>query len=389
MIRRLALAAAALAVLLLVVLALRAPAVPVETARADRGPLAEIVEGSGKVRVRERFVAAAPVSGELVRLEVHAGDAVKAGEVVARITSPSAAPLDPRTRAELAARLTAALGAGEEARAGRERAGVASAQAARALERARAMARDGALPPAALDDAEAQARAREEERRMAEAAARRAEAEVAAVRAALGAGGSRGVGAVALRAPASGTVLRVHRESGGPVAAGAPLLEVGDLSDLELAVDLPSADAVRVRAGQAARVTGWGGGAPLAARVRRVEPGATTKVSPLGVEEQRVDVVLAPAGPGWEALGDGYAADVAVVVREFADALRVPASALFRLAGDDALFVAEGGRARAAKVVLLGRAGGLAALASGVEPGTAVIVHPGDRVRDGVRVVEE
>ena len=389
MTRRLLLAAAALAALVLVVLALRDPPVPVETALADRGPLAETVEGSGKARVRERFEVAAPVAGALLRIEAHPGDQVKAGEVVARVASPGAAPIDPRTRAELLARLDAARGGEEEARAASDRARVASEQAERTLERARTAASGGALAAAGLDETEAQARARLEERRMAEAAVLRTGAEVAAVRAALGAGGGGGGATVGVRAPVSGTVLRVVHESGGPVAAGTPLLELGDLGALEVAVDLPSADAVRVRPGQAARVTGWGGGGALAARVRRVEPGAFTKVSPLGVEEQRVYVLFDPAGPGWEALGDGYAVDVAVVVREVADAVRVPSSALFRAGGAEALFVVEGGRARRVAVEVAGRSGGLAALARGLAPGARVVTHPGDRVGDGVRVTAE
>jgi len=389
MARRLAVAAAAAAVLLVAWLALRAPPIPVQTAVADRGSLSEIVEGTGKVRVRERFEVAAPVTGALLRIETHAGDTVKAGQVVARVASPGAPPLDPRTRAELEARLTAALGAEQEARAGRDRARVAAEQADRALERARAVASGGALADASLEEAEALARGRAEERRMADGALQRAGAEVAATRAALGPGGGGGGAAVAVRAPVGGTVLRVLHESGGPVAAGTPLLELGDLGGLELSVDLPSPDAVRVRPGQAALVTGWGGAGSLRAVVRRVEPGAFTKITPLGVEEQRVYVLLDPAGPGWEALGDGYAADVAVVVREHQDAVRVPSSALFRADGADALFAVEGERARVTRVEVLGRAGGWAALAKGLEPGARVVIHPGDKVHDGVRVAAE
>ena len=389
MARRLAAAAAAVAAVLLVAwLALRAPPVQVQTALADRGPLAETVEGTGKVRVRERFEVAAPVGGALLRIGTHAGDVVRAGEIVARVASPASPPLDPRTRAELEARLGAALAAEQEARAGRERARVAAQQADRALERARAVASGGALADASLEEAEALARGRAEERHMAEGALQRTGAEAAAIRATLGTG-SGGGSTVAVRAPVGGTVLRVLHESGGPVAAGTPLLELGDLRRLELSVDLPSPDAVRVRAGQDALVTGWGGAGPLRAVVRQVEPGAFTKVTPLGVEEQRVYVLLDPAGPGWEALGDGYAADVAVVVREHRDPVRVPASALFRAEGADALFVVAGERARLTRVEVLGRAGGRTALGKGLEPGARVVIHPGDQLHDGARVAAE
>jgi HlyD family secretion protein len=385
MLRRALIVVALLAVAALVVLALRPSPVEVEISLSDRGPLEEVVEGIGKVRVRERYEVAAPVAGELARVSVHAGDPVRAGQLVARVTAPWAAPLDPRSRAQAEARLSAALGAEAEARAALARTGVAAAQAERDLARAREVASGGSMAAADLEGAEALARGRAEERRMAEAALARAGGEVAAARAALE-GGRRGGGPVEVRAPAAGAVLRVLRESGGPVAPGTPILEVGDLSALEVVVDLPSSDAVRTRPGQRARLTGWGGGGALDAVVRRVEPGAFTKISPLGVEEQRVNVVLDPAGPGWEALGDGYAADVAVVVRRFEDVVRVPGSALFRAETVEALFVAVGGRARLVPVEVAGRGGGLAAVARGLEPGVPVIVHPGDRVADKVRV---
>jgi HlyD family secretion protein len=385
MIRRLVIAAIVLLVAVLAALALRPAPVEVETAVADRGPLAEAVEGIGHTRVRERFDVTAPVAGELLRVTVHPGDAVMAGQVVARVAPPASPPLDARTRSEATARLAAAQGAEAEATAALARARVAAGQGERDLDRARELARQGSTASADAEAAEAAARVRAEEARMAGAALLRAGAEVAAARAALQTGGPGGR-TVEVRAPARGMVLRVPRESGGPVAAGTPLVEVGDVAALEVVVDLPTADAVRVRPGQAARLTGWGGSAVLEARVRLVEPGAFTKVSPLGVEEQRVNVLLDPRGPGWDALGDGYAADVAVVVREHADAVRVPSSALFSAAGGDALFLVDGGRARLVRVEVAGRAAGLAALARGLEPGARVVVHPGDQVADGVRV---
>jgi HlyD family secretion protein len=335
--------------------------------------------------VRERLEVAAPVAGELLRVTVHPGDVVRAGQVVARVAAPAAPPLDPRTRAEATARLAAARGAEAEAGAALARARVAADQAGRDLARTREVAQQGSLAAADAEAAEAAARGRAEEVRMAEAGLRRATAEVAAAGAALEAGGAGGR-TVEVRAPGDGTVLRVPRESGGPVAAGTPLLEVGDLTALEVVVELPTAEAVRVRPGQAARLTGWGGSGALEARVRLVEPGAFTKVSPLGVEEQRVKVLLDPRGPGWGALGDGYAADVTVVVREHADVVRVPSSALFRAGGGDALFLVDGGKARLVRVEVAGRSGGLAALASGLEPGARVVIHPGDKVSDGVRI---
>lgn len=221
---------------------------------------------------------------------------------------------------------------------------------------------------------------------MAEATVRRTAAEAAAARASLRAAGGGGAAEVEVTAPVGGAVLRVLRESAGPVAAGTPLLEVGDPSRLEVVLDLPTADAVRIRAGQAAAATAWGGGAPLRAVVRRVEPSGYTKVSPLGVEEQRVDVILDPVGPGWESLGDGFSVDAQVVVEEVEDAVRVPASALFRAGDGWALYAVEGGRARRRGVEVAARGGGAAAIRQGISPGDRVLLHPGEDVRDGARV---
>ncbi len=368
-----------------VALALRPAAVPAEVAEADSGPLLVTVDWTGKTRVRDRYLVAAPVSGQLSRLGPRAGDRVEAGQVVARIGGAAATPLDPRSRAEAGARLEAARAAEAEAGAALERARAAAEQARTSGLRAEALAREGGIAEQGLEAARAEDRVRAEEARMAGAAVRRTAAEVAMARAQLGEG-SAGGAAVEVRAPVAGAVLRVLRESAGPVAAGTPLLEVGDPARLEVVLDLPTADAVRVRAGQRARVAGWGGGAPLQAVVRRVEPSAYTKVSPLGVEEQRVDVLLDPAGPGWEALGDGYSADAQVVVEEVPAAVRVPASALFRSGDGWALYALEKGRARLQAVEVGARGEGSAAIRQGVRPGDRVLLHPGDDVRDGVRV---
>lgn len=384
--RRLVLSALALAVVAgAVALALRPSPVPAEVARADEGPVRVTVDWIGKTRVRERYRVEAPVTGHLARIELRAGDPVRAGEVVARIGGAAPAPLDPRTRAELGARVESARAAQAEALAGLERTRAAAAQARADAARAEALARGGSLSAQELETARVAERVQAQDLRAMEAGAERAAAQVRAARAALGAGTVAGPN-VAVRAPARGAVLRVLRESAGPVAAGTPLLEVGDPASLELVLDLPTADAVRVRPGQRAVVGGWGGAGTLDAVVRRVEPSAYTKVSPLGVEEQRVDVVLDPAGAGWSALGDGFAVDAQVVVEELPDAVRIPASALFRAGDGWAVYVVEGGRARQRAISVAARAGATAAVAGGLRPGEAVIVHPGDEVRDEVRI---
>lgn len=366
-------------------LALRPAPVPAEVAAVDAGPVQVTVDWTGRTRVRERYLVAAPVAGELRRQSLRAGDRVEAGQVVARIAGAEATPLDPRTRAEARARLEVALAAETEGGAALQRARAAAEQARAEAGRAEALFRDGGLSEQAWEAVRAEARVREEERRMAEAASRRAGAEVGAVRALLGGSGAPGA-LLEVRAPVAGAVLRVPRESAGPVAAGTPLLELGDPARLEVVLDLPTADAVRIRPGQRALVAGWGGSAPLEARVRRVEPSAYTKVSPLGVEEQRVDVLLDPAGPGWEALSDGFSVDARVVVEELPEAVRVPSSALFRVGDGWALYALEQGRARVRDVEVAARGDGSAAIRHGVRPGDRVVVHPGEDVRDGVRV---
>lgn len=375
------LAAAAAAILVL-----RPAPVPAEAARADEGPVRVTIDWTGKTRVRDRYRVEAPVGGELARITLRAGDRVRAGDVVARISGAAAPPLDARTAAELGARVDAARAAQAGGLAELERARAAAAQARADADRAEALGRAQGISAQALDAARAEARLRSEGLRAAEAAVRRAAAEVRAARAALGAAGAAGAGAVAVRAPVPGTVLRVVRESAGPVPAGTPLLELGDPSRLEVVLDLPTADAVRVRPGQPATASDWGGGRTLDAVVRRVEPSGYTKVSPLGVEEQRVDVLLDPAGEGWGALGDGFSVDARVVVEELPHAIRVPASAVFRTGDGWAVYAVEGGRAHRRAVDVAARAGGIAAIARGVRPGDEVLLHPSDEIAEGVRV---
>jgi HlyD family secretion protein len=368
-------------------LAMRTPPVPVEVAKAGHGPMSVVVAWTGKTRVRDRYQVAAPVSGQLMRIPLRAGDSVRAGDVVARITGAAASPLDPRSRAELAARLEAARAAETEARAAVQRADEAAGQARRDAARAEILSREGGLARQALDAAVAESRVRDEERRMADAALQRAKAEVGVAEAALGSGGGA-ASTVTVRSPIGGAVLRVLRESAGPVAAGMPLLELGDPSKLEVVLDLPTADAVQVHPGDAAVASASGGDATLRAVVRRVEPSAYTKVSPLGVEEQRVDVLLDPVGTGWGALGDGFAVDVQIVVQDLPQVLRVPPSALFRDRDGWALYAIEGDRVRRRVVEVLARGDGVTAIRGDVRPGDRVVVHPGDEVTEGVRVRE-
>jgi HlyD family secretion protein len=368
---------------------LRPAPVRVELGTVERGPLEVTVDEEGRTRVRNRYVIAAPVSGGLERIALDEGDAVAAGEVVARV---SPAPLDPRSTAQAEARLDAAIALRGEARARVGQARAALAQAQRDLQRARTLAAAGTVSDQELEQAELAHASRAEELHGAREAEDAASHEVHAAEAALlAAGGAREdrPGAadafVAVRSPAAGHVLRVFEESQRVVAVGTPLLEVGDPADLEIVVDVLSADAVRIRPGDAMRLVAWGGEGVLHARVRRVEPSGFTKLSALGVEEQRVNVIgdfVDPPG----ALGDGYRLEARIVVWRSDDVLRVPASALFRRGEAWHVFAVEAGRARLRALEIGQRGVEAAEVVRGIEPGVRVVLHPTDRVADGVRV---
>lgn len=369
-------------------LALLRRGVEVEVGRVARAPIAEWVEGTGKARVRERHVISAPAAGALQRVEVHAGDAVRAGDPVARVLPPTPAPLDPRTRSELRARLAASRAAEAEADAALRRARVAEEDAGRALTRARALLAGAALPVSEHETIEAA----DQVARAAVAAARatvaRTRAERAAVEALLGvAGGARG-GAIQVDAPVGGVVLRVLQESPGPVQAGTPLLEVGDPGDLEVALELLTEQAARVRPGAAVELGAWGGDRPLAGVVRRIEPSAFTKVSALGVEEQRVLLLVDPAGErrAWAPLGDGWRVEGRVAVTRREDALTVPPSALFRGEAGWSAFAIQAGRARLRPVQVGAAAPDAVEIVAGLAEGEQVVLRPTSELRDGARV---
>lgn len=378
----------------LVWLVFRPAPVRVEIGRVERGRLVVTVDEEGETRVHDRFVVAAPIAGRVARLTLEPGDAVPQGGVVARMHP---VPLDPRTRAEAAARLEAAQAAVREATAQVENARAALEQAQRSAARARQLGRSGTIGREEQEMAELDETLRGKELEASQFAERAAAYNLEAARAALMAPGGDGnqalvaacesgePGCIELRSPVAGRVLRVPEKSERVVTAGAPLLEIGDPAALEIVVDLLSTDAVKVHPGAAMLIEEWGGAAPLAARVRRVEPSGFTKLSALGVEEQRVNVIGDFTGDSG-GLGDGYRVEARIVVAEADDALLVPSSALFRRQDAWHVFAVVGGRA-ALRRVEIGRAtpqrtellGGLAA-------GDAVVLHPGDQVADGVRI---
>ena len=392
--RRLPLFGALLVALGLIWLVFRPAPVRVELGRVERGGLVVTVDEEGETRVRDRFVIAAPIAGRVARLTLEAGDAVQVGSVVARMHP---LPLDPRTQAEASARLDAAEAAVRGAEARVETARAAQEQAARNAARARELGRSGTIGKQEWEVAELDATTRAKELEAADFAARAALYNLEAARAALMAPGGDGSqalvaacesgepGCIELRSPVAGRVLRVPEKSERVVSPGAPLLELGDPQALEIVVDLLSTDAVKVRPGAAMLIEEWGGAEPLRARVRRVEPSGYTKLSALGVEEQRVNVIGDFDG-AVDGLGDGYRVEARIVVAEVDDALLVPSSALFRRQDAWYVFAAAGGRA-VMRPVTVGRATAqVSEVLDGLAAGDAVVLHPSDQVADGVRI---
>ena len=368
-------------------------AVPVETAPVRKGKFVASVDEDGKTRVRERYIVAAPLAGRLGRIRFKVGDPIKVDDAVATIT-PSPAPLmDPRTREEVEERLGAAEANVGRAKAVVERARAQSAQANTDFNRTRTLADRGAATAQALEHAELAVRLADRDLRAAEFLDRAAEHELSQMRALLAqysgdSNADQPAESWNVAAPVSGVVLRVAQESETIVQPGTPLLDVGDPRDLEIVVDVLSTDAVEIRPGAEVTIVHWGGPAALSGRVRRVEPAAFTKVSTLGVEEQRVNVLIDIVSPAeqWASLGDAYQVDAQIVVFTLDDAIIIPAGALFRRGDQWKVFVVKDGRAQIRDVQLLRRSGRFAAIASGLKQDDVVIVYPGDRVASGVRV---
>lgn len=364
--------------------------VEVDVAAVSRGPLVVTVEEEGRTRVRDRFVVSAPVTGRVLRIELEPGDRVRRGDVVARVQAEVPPLLDVRTSAEAQAAIDVARAELGRARAEEQRGEAALTQAQRELERARRLTAGGVLSTQELDVREAEARLAEKAWNAATFAARAASAELQRAEARLTPASPRvRHGAVAVAAPEDGVVLRRLRESESFVPAGEPLVEIGDPARLEIVVDLLSTDAARIREGARATVQPWTGAeAPLDATVRRIEPSGFTKVSALGVEEQRVNVVLDLADQSGEdtVLGDAYRVEVRIVVWEAPDVLKVPMSALYRAGDQWAVYEVRDGLARRTIVELGQQTGREAEVLAGLDEHARVIVHPGDAVGDGTRV---
>jgi HlyD family secretion protein len=369
----------ALGLVALVVLGLRPQPAPVETARAVVGPLRATVSEEGKTRIKQRYVVSAPVSGLLRRIPFKPGAVIEAGRTVAAVIEPMpSSPLDARNRALAEARRNAATEMLEKSRTTHE---LAKSE----LRRIEQMYAAKTLSPQDLESAQMRETAAAREVAATEGTLRQVEAELAEFSPA---SGTPQPAPVEVLATASGRVLTVFQESSRTVAQGTPLLEIGEPADLEVVVEMLSRDGAALAPGAPMELEQWGGPVPLQARVRLVEPAAFTKISALGVEEQRVNVVADIITPleQRQSLGDNFRVEARVIVWASNQVLKVPSSGLFRRGGDWAAYVVRDGRAHLVGVKV-GRSSGVETqVLDGLKEGDEVVLYPGDRVQDGQRV---
>ncbi len=357
----------------------------VDAARATRGSLQVTIDEDGQTRAHDRFTLTAPVAGVLSRITLHEGDAVAADTVIAVIQP---LPVNSREEAEIRARIASAEALKREAEQQVARAETAHQQAKRDLGRAEMLFKQDIIPRERFEEAQSKeatlardVEAAKDRAKAAGAEVQRAEAGLISV-----ASASKEKGKAApIRAPVDGRILRILEKSEGVVASGTPIIVLSNTNKIEIVADLLSTDAVKVQPGAPVSVENWGGEAPLRARIRTVEPFGFTKVSALGIEEQRVNVIAdlidRPAN-----LGDGYRVDVRIVVWENLDVLKVPASALFRAGEAWCVFVIEGRLARSQHVEVGHRNALEAEIMSGLRENEAVVLHPSNDINEGVAV---
>jgi len=378
-----------------IVVAIRPRPVLVDVATATVGPMDVRVEEDGRTRIRERYVVSTPLTGRLLRITFDVGDLVLADQtVLARMEPTDPALLDPRAVAQAQARVRAAQRKLEAAKSDLAKAEAAVQYAETEMGRVRQMRVKNAASDQEFEEKELEFRLRTEEGRSAGFAVDIAEYELELERAALMLTDPErqadGEMELSIKAPIDGRVLRIYQESTAVVTAGSPLMEVGDPSDLEIVADVLSRDAVRVTAGDRVSLKHWGEDRELQGRVRLVEPSGFTKLSALGVEEQRVNVIIDLSDPpeSRRQLGDGFRVDCEIVIWESPEALQIPTSALFRVDGDWHVFTVDGAVARLTQVEVEQNNGKSAKVASGLAPGVQVITHPSDSIENGVAVEE-
>lgn len=367
-------------------------AVPVDVSLVTRGPFEVTVDEDGMTRVKDRYLVSAPLMAHMSRISLQVGDEVEPGTVLARLSPMPSQLLDPRNRAQAQARVGAAVAGKRQARSTIARIETALRFAEREAERQRLLKSNGAVAEASFERADLEASSLKEELASAEFAAKVADQELAVARAALG---RMGAGPKAekdeqldLVSPVKGRVLRVHQQSEGAVQPGTSLLEIGDPNALEIVVDVLTSDAVEIERGTPVQIDRWGGDRELRAHVRMIEPSAFTRLSALGVEEQRVNAIIDIDEPKsvWSALGDGYRIEARMTVWHGKEVLQAPMSAAFRQGDGWAVFIVRDKRAKIAPIEIGHRNAGAVEIVNGLREGQTVIVHPGDRVTDNVRV---
>jgi HlyD family secretion protein len=370
--------------------AFRPRPVPADFATVTRGPLEVTVDEEGRTRVRDRYVVSAPLPGRMERIELEPGDPVVARKtVLAQFLPAPPSLIDVRTRAELEARVGAAQAAVGASRADRDRIRAELAFARTELKRAQQLVEERVIAPRELEQTERQVETLARSLESAEFAARAAEHQLEQARAGLlQSRGDRAGRAIPLYSPVDGVILRRLQESEAVVPTGQPLLEVGDLADLEIVSDLLSSAAVAVSPGDPVRIEQWGGETPLNGRVQRIEPSGFTKISALGVEEQRVNAIIDFVDPRekWQTVGDGYRVEVRIVVWHKDDVLKVPTSSLFRHESQWAVYRVDDDTA-SLQVVEVGQRNGLEAeILKGVSAGDRIVVYPSEAIGDGIKV---
>lgn len=368
--------------------------IEVDVAKVTRGPLRITIDEDGRTRVKERYIVSSPLAGRLMRIELHAGDIVEAGKtLLAEVEPVDPQLLDVRSKAEAEARVLAAEANRERASAELRRAHEARELAAHDLERAQNLIRSKAISREGLDKAEHTAGQTAEELNAAEFSVKVAHFELQLAKAAFlrtrdSDSAQAETSSLAIRSPINGLVLRVLQESESVVSPGTALLELGDLTNLEAEIDVLSADAVKIKPGADVWFERWGGQQLLKGRVRRVEPSGFTKISALGVEEQRVYVLIDFVDPleSRQTLGDAFRVEAKIVVWQGDDVLKVPSGALFRNHGDWSVFVVDQSRAHL-RAVQIGQNNGIEAeVVSGLQEGDVVVVYPSDRIADQVKI---
>lgn len=382
--RRILITALALGVGALVWIMLRPTPVLVEVSKATRGPMRVTVDEDGETRAHDRFVIAAPIPGRMLRVELEEGDSVRENQVVA-IIEPL--PLNQQQREEVLGRVASAEAAKRQADARAEHAREDYEQSRRDRQRAEQLAREKVISAQALEQARNAEITSGDELQAARFNALAAASDVKVARAGLVGIGDRTAPpkVISLHAPIAGRVLRVVEKSERVVQAGAPLVVLGDPAAIEIVTDVLTNDAVNIKPGATAFLEAWGGDHPLRAKVRLVEPAGFTKISALGVEEKRVNVIADFIDPA-DGLGDGFRVETRIVTWESPDILKVPGSAAFRERDGWSVFVLDNGRARRHAIEIGHRNQTEAEVLSGITVGEDVILHPSNQLREGVRV---